>query len=126
MEMLKEVKELWVKALRSGKFEQGTEFLVSEDPDGSDTQYCCLGVLCELYVNEKKERDWNELEVSEEILPEEVMEWSGLSERNPVVIVQGIRNNISAFNDGTARDEDGHGLEQSSFNEIADIIEEQL
>ena len=37
--MIKEYKEKWLKALRSGEFEQGTEWLEN------DGKYCCLGVI---------------------------------------------------------------------------------
>lgn len=33
----------WIEALRSGKYEQGTDRLQS-----IDCKYCCLGVLCEI------------------------------------------------------------------------------
>jgi hypothetical protein len=41
--MDKKLKAKWVKALRSGKYEQGKEVLV--DNKG---KYCCLGVLCHI------------------------------------------------------------------------------
>lgn len=37
------IKELWIKALRSGEFRQTKHDLKTDDG------YCCLGVLCELY-----------------------------------------------------------------------------
>jgi len=37
-----ELKEKWIEALRSGKYEQGRGFLRRKD------KYCCLGVLCDL------------------------------------------------------------------------------
>ena len=40
--MNKKMKTEWVKALRSGDYKQGKEFLKSEQG------YCCLGVLCDL------------------------------------------------------------------------------
>ena len=42
----------WVKALRSGKYQQGKEVLFSEG------RYCCLGVLCEISEIEKNERGY--------------------------------------------------------------------
>lgn len=36
------IKEDWIKALRSGKYKQGTGCLRKGD------EYCCLGVLCEV------------------------------------------------------------------------------
>lgn len=37
-----EIKEKWLKALRSGKYQQGKNYLYI------DGCYCCLGVLCDL------------------------------------------------------------------------------
>lgn len=39
-----DIKAAWVEALRSGKYQQGKNYLNSEG------RYCCLGVLCELAV----------------------------------------------------------------------------
>ena len=39
----KELRQLWVNALRSGEFKQGKAVLRS-----TDNEYCCLGVLCEV------------------------------------------------------------------------------
>jgi len=40
--MNKVLKAKWVKALRSGKYKQGTRWLQANE------RFCCLGVLCEL------------------------------------------------------------------------------
>lgn len=48
-----EVKAKWVAALRSGKFEQGRTALAFQTDDGA-TQYCCLGVLCEVLGVDKQ------------------------------------------------------------------------
>ena len=40
--MKEDIKEKWIKALRSGDYEQGRNFLRTA-ADG----YCCLGVLCD-------------------------------------------------------------------------------
>lgn len=37
----------WLKALESGKFKQGRNYLCKELEDGSK-EYCCMGVLCEI------------------------------------------------------------------------------
>jgi len=42
--MNKKLKTKWVKALRSGKYEQGSFALKAED-----NSFCCLGVLCDVY-----------------------------------------------------------------------------
>lgn len=43
--------ELWVEALRSGKYKQGTGNLYRHDSDS----YCCLGVWCDVHYSEYKE-----------------------------------------------------------------------
>lgn len=48
--MKKEVKDLWVKALRSGKYKQTTKTLKNNEDDA----YCCLGVLCDI----SKQGEW--------------------------------------------------------------------
>ena len=41
------LKQKWVRALRSGKYEQATGALRNEDG------FCCLGVLCDVYDPDK-------------------------------------------------------------------------
>jgi hypothetical protein len=41
--MKKEMRDKWVKALRSGEYKQGMGYLRRDSGDGE--QYCCLGVL---------------------------------------------------------------------------------
>ena len=43
----KKARSEWVKALRSGKYRQGTHVLRSP----VDETYCCLGVACDLYAD---------------------------------------------------------------------------
>ena len=43
--MKREVAELWVEALRSGKYSQTKAYLQDKE------SYCCLGVLCKIYPN---------------------------------------------------------------------------
>jgi hypothetical protein len=42
------VKALWLTALKSGKYKQGTHTLKRVNENG--TEHCCLGVLCEIAV----------------------------------------------------------------------------
>lgn len=44
----------WVKALRSGGYQQGKENLCKEDEISGDCDYCCLGVACDILI----EGDW--------------------------------------------------------------------
>lgn len=85
MEPNRENIALWVQALRSGEFEQGTEWL------NRDGKFCCLGVACEVAIG-------NGVELSTEtdrgaavhysnglhsptakVLPTRVREWLGLA-----------------------------------------------
>jgi hypothetical protein len=54
--MNKEIKDKWLKALRSGEYKQGQGFLREKEDDNSNKfNYCCLGVL----VNEVLEEEWD-------------------------------------------------------------------
>lgn len=46
--MKAELKDAWVKALRSGQYRQGTVALCQQPDSGQQLEYCCLGVLCEV------------------------------------------------------------------------------
>lgn len=122
--MKKEVAERWVKALRSGKYEQGVGALKHK------SRYCCLGVLCEisgliegsdlikdtgtciLYAHSD-----NELK---ETIPDDILEWSEMKNgrgefwdlNNETIIYLIGRTSLADAND--------HG---DSFNQIADFIE---
>ena len=77
----------WVEALRSGKYKQGKEYLKRGN------KYCCLGVLCDLYLTDKK-KEWrvnNEgtepfytCEKSEGALPTKVMKWAKMPDDTSV------------------------------------------
>ena len=47
------IAQQWVAALRSGDYKQGKSVLHNQDTN----TYCCLGVLCDLYVQENNNRD---------------------------------------------------------------------
>jgi hypothetical protein len=114
-----EVKARWVAALRSGEYEQTTDFL--KDKDG----HCCLGVLCDLYARESGMKAWSEQDLGDvdgitidggdKGLPGAVVAiWSGLDVTQRVEI-DGERSTLFAHND------DG-----KSFEQIAKAIEAQL
>jgi hypothetical protein len=109
-----QIKQKWVDALRSGKYQQTQNRL--HDENG----FCCLGVLCDLYRKE------NQLEWEPSIytnaymfqnmvaaLPLSVIEWSGVEGYNP--LVNDEIGTLSGLNDNG-----------SAFIEIADLIEEHL
>lgn len=47
----------WVKALRSGEYEQDKGHLCLEDEIGGDSFYCCLGVACDVLVEGHWQKD---------------------------------------------------------------------
>ncbi|NDD52344.1 hypothetical protein EBZ39_00430 [bacterium] len=47
--------EKWVQALRSKKYKQGHSVLKQKTRAGV-TRHCCLGVLCELYQQDRRKR----------------------------------------------------------------------
>ena len=81
--MKKSIAKKWVKALRSGAYQQGTHQLVDENDN-----FCCLGVLCNLAVDEgigewvRSSGGWvfkTESDVDDQVLPLEVRLWAGMS-----------------------------------------------
>lgn len=114
--MKKDIKERWVTALRSGRYEQGKGAL--RDYQG---KFCCLGVLCDLAAQERI------VDVEDEVdgvvpyggrtgvLPPQVLTWAGMTDPNPDVYFGGERFALSALNDGR----------RLTFEQIADLIEAQ-
>lgn len=108
------IKELWLKALRSGTFPQGRLYL------DVDEKYCCLGVLCSIAQAENVViRETSEygsaayyidpdhsMDSSHQVLPRKVQEWAELD---------------SDFAEVTISEEDFHNLnlEYSSFGDVA-------
>lgn len=50
--MDQKIKEKWLNALRSGKYQMGKTKLRNTDNNTGEQFYCCLGVLCDLYIKE--------------------------------------------------------------------------
>ncbi len=112
MTMVSDVKKEWIAALRSDEFKQTTGQLKT------DSGFCCLGVLCELYMR-KHGGEWtrdNKFENYSAALPYSVREWAGLHSGDPIVSAGGAREPLSNAND----------VLKYPFSKIADIIEEQL
>jgi len=117
------VKEKWVNALAT--YPQTRMRL------RSDTGFCCLGVLCDLYAKETGKGEWKQWsgggwdfrignQGSSTSLPWQVAEWAGLDSSNP--LVAGLR--LSDHNDGY--DYIGPEHAPKSFEEIAHLIQEGL
>lgn len=107
-------RKMWVKALRSGKFQQGYGKLHYENKDG-EQKFCCLGVLCELAVkegvispSEKYNRDY-EYDGADATLPEAVLDWVG------------IKDDCGSMKKGSLVSR--NDSRKYSFERIADIIE---
>lgn len=119
-----QIKKLWIKALKSGKYNQGKGALCN-----INNQFCCLGVLCDLHrikVLKKGKHVWKKSSKgtvifsyldNNGILPRQVANWAyqknNFSELNP--IVNDRVDTLSSLNDSN-----------TSFETIADIIEKQL
>lgn len=120
--MKPEVKQKWVTALRSGKYTQGKAMLRQEvkiQETGAVVKlHCCLGVLCELYMDDTHES----IPMLRELPPSAVLEWAGLNTAQPGVCSRSGLN-LAALNDGYRVDNTIKGL---TFDEIADLIEEEF
>jgi hypothetical protein len=107
--MDRKVKTRWVKALRSGKYEQGQNALVVIAFDNTD-HFCCLGVYCEISTRVKRDREeyiYNGDHVTT-ALPVELRDKIGLDSF--------AQDKLITMNDG----------EHRSFAEIADWIDANL
>lgn len=130
------VKNLWLKALRTGEYKQGHNQLRANE----DNTYCCLGVLCDLHRRETGDGEWTTDDLyrtSNDVeslgLPPSVAEWAGLPSGDPKVsrvhFSKDFTGNtvISTLNDGFY----SYTIQQEmvpihDFAAIADVIEEEL
>jgi len=100
--MPKKLKQKWIVALRSGKYEQGTDYL------RKNNRYCCLGVLGDI----SPKWDWPAEEDQDmQLLSDHVKD----REDRDVILPQTIQINLSGKNDGGW-----------SFNRIAGWVEKYL
>jgi hypothetical protein len=125
------VKIKWVTALRSGKYPQGKGQLKAIPKNSDVAEYCCLGVLCELAVEEgvlpaptRGDREGMEVVFAygtmdeAAVLPREVKKWAGLNTSNPPLLVHPDKGSLSA---AVLNDTEGY-----TFDQIADLIEKAL
>lgn len=127
--MNQQIKQKWVDALNSGEYEQ-QRLGQLHNPDG----WCCLGVLCDVYSQEKG-IDWEDYDYSQancpsyilessEFLPLEVAEWAEFEPEE----IMGNGDVRIHFNDSDCslsmlNDVLKYGLD---FKGIANFIREQL
>lgn len=120
--MDEKLKEDWVKALRSGEYDQAASALKYREGEEETASYCCLGVLCEVHP----EIQFNEIlgeyyksvetedggcvyqEIGDEVLVGWFMREIGLSSEDA--------DYLMSMNDSQGKD----------FLQIADHIEENL
>lgn len=116
--MDKKIKQKWINALRSGEYRQGKFCLSKKDEDGN-MKYCCLGVLTHLinpnHPDLKIKCEDGRQKSYGALLPSDIMEVAGLSSNDPKVKKNNCNTSLAGLND-----------DKSSFEEIADVIEEQL
>lgn len=113
--MNQEIKQRWVEALRSNQYQQTKGFL------HDDIGFCCLGVLCDLAVQDGvieetsvNDGDYFCYDTESTLLPYEVVEWARLSSKDPKVVNNG-ETTLSTLNDNG-----------NSFISIAEVIDHQL
>lgn len=122
-----DIKRQWVEALRSGQYRQGRKQLL--DPEG---QYCCLGVLTDLYCKTHMLKTPDYIAGSDCcVLSNKVMEWAGLDDFNPKVMVDNRQISLALCNDGgmgvpPLTNKFGPKIPAMTFQEIADLIERNL
>jgi hypothetical protein len=139
------IKERWLAALRSGKYKQGRGKLKTVDDE-----YCCLGVLCELAVEDGvigsfispyetsvwvySPGDVEHPDTESGVLPKQVAEWAGIPSSNPYVSItkeEASRmdaHKVDYRSDGEPSDSTLACLNDGGlvFNQIADVIEREL
>ena len=102
---------LWIEILRSGTYKQGTGTLQKGD------QFCCLGVACDLLIDEDKKMR-NDIGclagayVTEYSQPD-APRWLKLINRQMERKTAPIKNSVADLND----------IRRMSFNSIADTLE---
>jgi hypothetical protein len=111
------IKREWIDALLSREYKQGKCCLRR-----SDDTYCCLGVLCDLFVKEREIEwiisgtgDYYYLHDTSAYLPTSVMDWAGLDESGGWFDSSDGDRSLASMNDSG-----------KSFEEIAKKIEEKL
>ncbi len=110
----KVIRKEWVKALRSGDYEQGEGQLVR------DGKYCCLGVLCEIIGMKQSKhiidghKDFIYYGTEYQLAPPKAMHAVGLNDHH---------GSFSSSSDSIALTEANDAGE--SFEFIANIIEEK-
>lgn len=115
--MKEEVKEKWLHALRSGNYKQGVGRLRTDD------EFCCLGVLCDLYPEgywrEGKDEEVDGVMYTYRLSKDPIYERIGFPQSAIThlwaEIPSDFVDNLAGMNDNG-----------KSFEEIADVIEKEV
>lgn len=130
--MNESIKDRWVSRLRSGDYPQTTGFL------RTDSGFCCLGVLCDMYIEENANKcQWNQHHDEDtyylfdvnDFLPFEVMSWAGMHTYDGKFLPVEVMTWAGMATPDGASDNDGNSLSKYndlgwSFDDIADKIEQ--
>lgn len=124
--MNEEIRAEWIKRLRSGQYKQGklrlrTSVDTMHERGMTKPNYCCLGVLCEIAVEQGiityDGHVYNSSGSSNNsLLPSVVVNWAGLRSESPFVVTP--ENESIAL---VSLNDNGR-----SFDEIADYIENAI
>jgi hypothetical protein len=121
--MKPEIKEKWLAALKSGKYVQGQGVL--QGKSGNAFTHCCLGVLCDIHMQETREGHWDENGVywcrkdgscSDRVLPAAVQTWAGVETIGTFEPASGYRgdNCLTGINDNSSK---------TDYSDVIPIIE---
>jgi hypothetical protein len=137
--MKADIKERWLKALRSGEYSQTPGQLGVETFDNEDNAngYCCLGVLCEIAVEDKivtrevtptgtVKYIASDDDVQQMVLPQAIVAWAELEGENPSLDTDGFEVEVdNQIRDNTTLSE-LNDYAKWNFDQIADFIEAKL
>jgi hypothetical protein len=141
--MRADIREEWLKRLRSGRYQKGRHSLRASG------RHCCLGVLCDIAVDQGVGR-WEyrdgtfyyclEGEANDSLPPEKLLRWAGYTRDRPsgpelsvtsrtgiIVMAPTTALGIPAASTCIHQVNDGDDYFLAhAFNEIADLIETQI
>lgn len=119
-DMKREIKAEWLKALRSGEYEQIAGILKGRDAKTGKVGYCCLGVLCDVVDPEgfEDEREGVFRHRSYDGLPGEFVDLKAGNDYKTIVI-PALPEDQRDFYELTELNDSG----DFTFDQIADLIE---
>ncbi len=129
--MNKDIKQKWITALLSDDYTQGRNCLRN-----NNDEFCCLGVLCDLYWKETGDGQWDKditayyfktQDGTDDLIPPtEISIWADLDSPNPLVNFKDTKVCLANLNDGTYDPNLNTDAPKLSFKEIAELIDKSL